>query len=245
MLFRSIALFFVSYSYSGWNAASYIAGEIDNPQKNLPKSLLYGTAIVTVLYVLLNYVFLYTSPIASLAGKSDVGYVSATFIFGDTGGKIISVIISILLVSSVSSMVMAGPRVSQAMGNDLKFLSFLSKTTKNNTPLNATIFQLVISLFFIFTATFSQVITYIGFTLLLFTFLTVFGLFIIRVKKMNTKDSFRTPFYPLTPILFLIFNTWLLYFGFTQKPLESMIGVATVLLGLVVYFVGRNKTTES
>ncbi len=62
---------------------------------------------------------------------------------------------------------------------------------------------------------------------------------------MNTKDSFRTPFYPLTPILFLIFNTWLLYFGFTQKPLESMIGVATVLLGLVVYFVGRNKTTES
>ena len=241
----AIALLFVSYSYSGWNAASYIAGEIDNPQKNLPKSLLYGTAIVTVLYVLLNYVFLYTSPIASLAGKSDVGYVSATFIFGDTGGKIISVIISILLVSSVSSMVMAGPRVSQAMGNDLKFLSFLSKTTKNNTPLNATIFQLVISLFFIFTATFSQVITYIGFTLLLFTFLTVFGLFIIRVKKMNTKDSFRTPFYPLTPILFLIFNTWLLYFGFTQKPLESMIGVATVLLGLVVYFVGRNKTTES
>ena len=240
----AIALFFVSYSYSGWNAASYIAGEIENPQKNLPKSLLYGTAIVTVLYVLLNYVFLYTAPIheyaeLALKGNSDIGFVSATHIFGATGGKIISIIISILLVSSVSSMVMAGPRVSQAMGTDLKFLSFLSKTTKNNTPLNATFFQLAISLFFIFTATFSQVITYIGFTLLLFTFLTVFGLFIIRIKKMNTLGTFRTPLYPLTPILFLIFNTWLLYFGFTQKPMESMVGIGTVLLGLVVYFIGK------
>ena len=241
----AIALFFVSYSYSGWNAASYIAGEIENPQKNLPKSLLYGTAIVTVLYVLLNYVFLYTAPIGALAGKSDVGYVSANYIFGDTGGKIISIIISILLVSSVSSMVMAGPRVSQTMGSDMKILSFLSKTTKNNTPLNATFFQMIISLFFIFTATFSQVITYIGFTLMLFTFLTVFGLFIIRIKKMNTKETFRTPLYPITPILFLLFNSWLLYFGFTQKPMESMIGVATVLLGLIVYFIGRNKTTEN
>lgn len=240
----AIALFFVSYSYSGWNAASYIAGEIENPQKNLPKSLLYGTAIVTVLYVLLNFVFLYTAPISALAGKSDVGFVSASYIFGVTGGKIISVIISLLLVSSVSSMVMAGPRVSQTMGSDMKTLAFLSKTTKNNTPLNATFFQCIISLFFIFTATFSQVITYIGFTLMLFTFLTVFGLFIIRIKKMNTKDTFRTPFYPITPLLFLIFNSWLLYFGFTQKPMESIIGVGTVLLGLVVYFVGRNKTSE-
>jgi len=237
----AIALFFVSYSYSGWNASSYIAGEIENPKKNLPKSLLYGTVIVTILYVLLNYVFLYSAPIAELAGKGDVGFVSANFIFGVTGGKIISIVISILLVSSVSSMVMAGPRVSQAMGTDMKSLSFLSKTTKNHTPLNATFFQCIISLFFIFTATFSQVITYIGFTLMLFTFLTVFGLFIIRIKKMNTVDSFRTPLYPITPILFLIFNSWLLYFGFTQKPVESLVGVGTVLLGLVVYFIGRKK----
>jgi basic amino acid/polyamine antiporter, APA family len=235
----AIALFYVSYSYSGWNAASYIAGEIENPQRNLPKSLLYGTAIVTVLYVLLNYVFLYTAPIGELAGKADVGAVSANFIFGVTGGKIISIVISILLVSSVSSMVMAGPRVSQTMGNDLKFLSFLGKTTKNNTPLNATFFQCIISLFFIFTATFSQVITYIGFTLLMFTFLTVFGLFVIRTRKMSVEGAFKTPLYPLTPILFLIFNTWLLYFGFTQKPVESLIGLGTVLLGLVVYFIGR------
>jgi len=240
----AIALFFVSYSYSGWNAASYIAGEIENPQKNLPKSLLYGTAIVTVLYVLLNYVFLYSAPIEELAGKADVGFVSANFIFGATGGKIISIIISILLVSSVSSMVLAGPRVSQTMGVDMKFLSFLGKTTSNNTPLNATFFQCIISLFFIFTATFSQVITYIGFTLMLFTFLTVFGLFVIRIKKMSIPGAFKTPFYPITPILFLVFNTWLLYFGFTQKPYESLIGVGTVLLGLVVYFIGRKKTDE-
>ena len=240
----AIALFWVSYSYSGWNAASYIAGEIENPQKNLPKSLLYGTAIVTVLYVLLNYVFLYSAPIDALTkealqGKGDVGYVSANFIFGAMGGKIISVVISILLVSSVSSMVMAGPRVSQAMGTDMKFLSFLGKTTKNNTPLIATFFQCAISLFFIFTATFEQVIIYIGFTLMLFTFLTVFGLFIIRAKKMTVAGAFKTPLYPITPILFLLFNIWLLSFGFYRHPFESLIGVGTVLLGLVVYFIGR------
>ena len=235
----AIALFFVSYSYSGWNAASYIAGEIENPQKNLPKSLLYGTVIVTVLYVLLNYVFLYTAPIGKLAGIYDVGFVSANYIFGITGAKIISMIISILLVSSVSSMVMAGPRVSQAMGTDMKFLSFLGKTTKNNTPLIATFFQCIISLFFIFTATFNQVIIYIGFTLMLFTFLTVFGLFVIRTKKMSIPGAFKTPLYPLTPILFLIFNCWLLCYGIIKQPFESLIGVGTVLLGLVVYFIGR------
>jgi APA family basic amino acid/polyamine antiporter len=235
----AIALFFVSYSYSGWNAASYIAGEIEEPQRNLPKSLLFGTAIVTVLYVLLNYIFLYTSPIAELAGKDDVGFVSATFIFGSIGGKIISITIAILLVSSVSSMIIAGPRVSQTMGSDTKLLSFLGKKSKNDTPFNATVVQCVISLFFIFTATFSQVITYIGFTLMLFTFLTVFGLFIIRIKKMNTSDSFKTPFYPITPFLFLLFNSWLLYYGLTNKPYESLIGIATVLFGLVFYYLNQ------
>lgn len=235
----AIALFFVSYSYSGWNAASYIAGEIDEPQRNLPKSLLFGTAIVTVLYVSLNYIFLYTAPIGELAGKDDVGFVSASFIFGSMGGKIISIVIAILLVSSVSSMVIAGPRVSQTMGSDTKLFAFLGKKSKNDTPFNATIVQCIISLFFIFTATFSQVITYIGFTLLLFTFLTVFGLFIIRIKKMNTSDSFKTPFYPVTPILFLAFNLWLLYYGLTNKPYESLIGIATVLFGLVFYFLNQ------
>ncbi len=235
----AIALFFVSYSYSGWNAASYIAGEIEEPQRNLPKSLLLGTAIVTVLYVLLNFVFLYTSPINDLAGKDDIGFVSANFIFGNTGGKIISIVIAILLVSSVSSMIIAGPRVSQVMGSDTKLLSFLGKKTKNNTPLNAIIFQCIISLFFIFTATFSQVITYIGFTLTVFTFLTVLGLFIIRIKKLNTLNSFKIPFYPITPILFLMFNCWLLYYGFTQKPMESQVGIATVFVGLIFYFINK------
>lgn len=235
----AIALFFVSYSYSGWNAASYIAGEIDEPQRNLPKSLLFGTAIVTVLYVLLNYIFLYTAPIAELAGKDDVGFVSANFIFGDIGGKIISITIAILLVSSVSSMIIAGPRVSQTMGSDTKLLAFLGKKSKNNAPFNATVFQCIISLFFIFTATFSQVITYIGFTLMLFTFLTVLGLFIIRIKKMNTSNSFKTPLYPITPILFLVFNSWLLYYGITNKPYESFIGIATVLFGLVFYYLNQ------
>jgi APA family basic amino acid/polyamine antiporter len=115
-----ISLFYVMYSYAGWNAATYIAGEIRDPRRDLPLSMLIAVATVTLLYVALNAVFLYTTPIAKLAGQVDVGLVAGKQIFGDAGGRMVGALICIGLVSAVSAMMWIGPRVTMAMGEDLR-----------------------------------------------------------------------------------------------------------------------------
>jgi APA family basic amino acid/polyamine antiporter len=236
-----ISLFWVSYSYSGWNASSYIAGDIESPKKNVPRSLLAGTAFVMLLYILLNFVFLYTTPIDAMAGQKEVGFVAAKFIFGETGGNIVSMIIALLLVSSVSSMIIAGPRVSQVMGEDNALLRFLSIKNKANIPYVAIIFQSAISIVLILTSTFEEVLIYVGFTLNIFTFLTVLGLIIYRIKKPNADRPYKTWGYPITPLLFLGVTLWILYYGLVNKPYESLIGIATVLCGLLFYYIGRKN----
>lgn len=241
----AISLYFVGYSYSGWNAAAYIAGEIENPQKNLPKALFLGTGIVALLYISLNYVFLKVTPIAELKGQLEVGAIAATHIFGKTNGNIMSIIIAILLVSSISAMIMVGPRVSEAMGKTYAIFSFLTKRY-NHTPRIAIFIQGIISLFFIFTATFDQVITYIGFTLNLFLFMTVLGVFIVRYKKNPPQYSgYKTFLYPITPILFLIIETWVLVYGLIYKPIESQLGLVTVLSGLIFYYINHKITKKT
>lgn len=243
----AISLFFVSYSYSGWNAAAYLAGEINEPQKNLPRSLLRGTLLVALLYIVLNAVFLYTTPIAELSGQVEVGAIVATKIFGTIGGKIMGMLISLLLISSVSSMIMAGPRVSQVMGEDLLLLKRFAQKNKKGIPFFAIIVQGCVALLLIFTSTFEQVITYIGFTLNLFTFMTVLGMVILRIKKPDLPRPYKTYGYPYTSIIFLLIGLWILVYGVIYKPYESLAGFLTVLSGLIVYFSGRKKelTTDS
>ena len=125
-----ISLFYVMYSYAGWNAATYIAGEIRDPRRDLPLSMLIAVATVTLLYVALNAVFLYTTPIAKLAGQIDVGLIAGKQIFGDAGGRIVGALICIGLVSAVSAMMWIGPRVTMAMGEDLPLLSAFARKTR-------------------------------------------------------------------------------------------------------------------
>lgn len=235
----AISLFFVSYSYSGWNAAAYMAGEIKNPQKNLPRALFAGTALVTCLYVLLNYVFLRVAPQQALSGQLDVGSVAASFIFGESGGKIMSMIIALLLVSSISSMIMVGPRVNEAMGKDYSVLSVFAQKSKLQIPVYAIAIQCFISLIFIFSSTFEQVITYLGFTLNLFLFLTVAGLFVVRLKKSNGTKHYKTWGYPVVPVVYLALGSWLLVYGLVYKPTESAMGFLTVFSGLLVYIINQ------
>ena len=234
----AISLFFVSYSYSGWNAAAYIAGEMKNAQKNLPKALFLGTLIVTILYVMLNYIFMISAPISEMIGQQEVAYFPAQHIFGNAGANIISMVISLLLVSSVSSMIMAGPRVTHAIGEDIKMLRFFGKLNTKHIPSIAIITQCVITLIFIITSTFEQVITYLGFTLNLFTFFTVLGVFILRKRNKLEKENnstYKAWGYPLTTILFLIFGLWLMIYGIIYKPFESLLGLATLIIGAIVY----------
>jgi len=237
----AVSLVFVSYAYSGWNASSYIAGELDNPQKNLPKSLLIGTGVVMLLYVLLNYIFLYTVPINELKGFAEVGYLSAEKIFGGAIGAFMGLAIAFLLVSTLSAMILTGPRVMQSMGRDMQLLKFLTLANKKGVPYAAVIFQSVIALVLVLTSSFASLITYVGFTLSLCTFITVAGVFVLRTKFRDIQVKYKTWGYPFTPIIFLASTGWVMYFIFENKPTESLYGLGTVLSGLVVYFLGRKK----
>lgn len=235
------SLIYVTYAYSGWNAAAYISGEMKNAKKNLPKALFLGTLLVMLIYTVLNYVFLYSVPIDELKGVLEVGYLSANKIFGAQVGQFMSLVIAILLVSTISAMILAGPRVMQSMGQNIKGLRFFATSNKNNVPYVAIIFQSLISLVLVVSSSFDALITYVSFTLNLFTFLTVFGIFILRYKKINS--SYKTPFYPFTPILFLSIIGWIIVNIVIERPLESALGLATVSLGLLVYYSTKEKTT--
>lgn len=236
-----VSLIYVSYAYSGWNASAYMAGEIDNPQRNLPRSLFRGTLVVMGLYVFLNFIFLYLVPVKELAGQVEVGYLAADKLFGETGGRIMGSVIAFLLISSVSSMILAGPRVAQAMGEDIPLLRTLAFKSKKGIPVYAILLQSVITVVLILSSSFEQVLAYVGFTLSLFTFLTVLGLFVLRITKPNMERPYRTWGYPVTPVIFLALTGWTMFFVLQEKPVESLFGVGTVVLGLVIYFIGRKK----
>ncbi|WP_400193404.1 APC family permease [Hymenobacter sp. B81] len=231
----AVSLIYVSYAYSGWNAAVYLAGEVEQPQRSLPRMLLVGTAVVVALYVLLNYVFLRTTPLGTLAGQLEVGYLSANQIFGVGIGQLMGAVIALLLVSTVSSMIFAGPRITQTMGEDLPALRWLGRRNRRGLPVRATLLQSGLTVLFIITATFEQVLVYAGFVLNLFTFLTVLGLFVLRWRQPELPRPYRTWGYPLTPLVFLALSGWTLLFLLRDKFLESVLGLATVLLGLLVY----------
>ncbi|MCU0517714.1 MAG: amino acid permease [Oscillatoria sp. Prado101] len=232
----AISLVYVMYAYSGWNASIYIASEVKEPEKNVPRSLLAGTLIVMALYLLINFIFLHTTPLDQLAGKVEVGAVAATQIFGELGGKVMSLLISLGLVSAISSMVWAGPRVTQTIGEDIPFFKLLATTNAKGIPYNAILAQLAIVLVLVITSTFESIITYLGFTLTLSSFLTVLGVFVHRFRYPDFPRPYKTWGYPVTPLIFLAISLWMLVFIFKDKPVESLAGLATILLGLPVYF---------
>ncbi|MES2680448.1 MAG: amino acid permease [Bacteroidota bacterium] len=235
------SLIYVTYAYSGWNAAAYISGEIKDAQKNLPRALFIGTFIVLIIYTLLNYVFLYTVPIAELKGVLEVGYLSAGKIFEPGAARFMSLVIAVLLISTISAMVLAGPRVMQRMGATIPGLSFFAISNKNKIPYVSIIFQSFIALILVATSSFESLITYVSFTLNIFIFLTVFGVFILRYKHKHVKTSYKTPLYPVTPILFLLITLWILYNIVLDKPVESLYGLLTVAAGLLIYFLTNKK----
>lgn len=229
------SLVYVFYAYSGWNASSYVAGEIARPEKNLPLSLFLGTAVVSLCYLLLNFVFLYTVPVSELSGKIDVGYLSARAIFGSGGGVIMTLLICLALVSSLSSLIMVGPRVAQTMSEDLGIFSLLAKRNSSGAPVYAIILQSAIALVLTLTSTFDWVLTYVGFTLALFASLSVLGVFVLRLRNPQAQRPFKTWGYPVTPAIFLLLYGWMICYLFIEKPWPSLFGLLTVAAGLLLY----------
>lgn len=244
----AVSLVWVSYTYSGWNASSYIAGEIKKPMRNLPRSLFIGTAIVTVLYIFINFLFLYVAPMSEMRGVLDVGFVASKHIFRSLdGAKLMAAFISLALVSSVSAMTMAGPRVTKTIGEDFPLFKKITTINAGGAPYVAIILQAAISLLLIFTGSFKSIITYIGFTLSLSTCLTVFGIFIVRKRKLNPEKEYHCWGYPITPILFLSFNLWMLVFLLrdANTRLQALYGLATLIVGIPFYFIGHKKQLKT
>lgn len=238
----AVNLVWVSYAYAGWNSSIYVVGEIIQPNKNIFRSILIGTLIVTALYVLLNYVFLLISPIDALMGKIEIGYISSINLFGLKTAKIVSFFIGLLLLSTVSSYVYIGPRIIQAIGKDYEKINFLSKVNKQGVPLNAFSLQLFISLIFIISSTFEEVMLYTGIILIITTSITVCSLIYLRIKEPNLKRVYKVWGYPFTPIIFIILNTWILYYTIRLQPFESLIGVCLIVISLGLYLLIKTET---
>ena len=235
----AISLVFVMYSYSGWNAATYIVGEVREPARNLPRALFAGTAIVVVLYVALNAVFLITTPMKELAGQIDVAIVAGKHVFGGLGGRVVGAVISLGLVSSISAMTWIGPRVTMTMGEDVPLLRLFSRKSKRDAPTIAIIFQLVISNLLLLTQSFEAVLDFIQFSLTFCSFFAVLGVIKMRITHPNLARPYRAWGYPVTPLIFLGVTFFIMYYLVVNRPLQSLAGFAMMSAGLVIYYASR------
>src|SRR5450756_745926 len=237
----AIGLVFVIYSFSGWNAATYIIGERHPPQQSLPRALLAGTLIVLVFYVALNAVFLYTTPIDQLAGQLDVARIAGSHIFGETGGRIVGAMICIGLVSSISAMMWIGPRVMMTMGEDIPALRVFSRRSTQGAPVYAILFQLAVASLMLFTRSFEKVLDFIQFALLFCSFFTVLGVVKLRIVRPDLPRPYRAWGYPITPVVFLLVTAFMMYYLLTERPLQSALGALIMISGLLIYAVFRGR----
>ena len=232
---------FTSLTPTPAGTARPIAGEIKNPTKSLPVALALGTGLVTLIYLGLNAVFLMSAPVDRLTGSIEIGAVAATSLFGDHIGRIFAAVIALLLVSSLSAMIMAGPRIYQSIGDDYPMFRILVRRKGESGPFMAIALQAVISIAMLLTARFDQLITYMGFTLSVSAALTVCGVFVMRRKSPDAPRPYRCWGYPVTPILFIALSLWMIVFTFVQTPIVALAGSATIIAGLSLYFVARPK----
>ena len=231
----AVSLIYVSYAYTGWNSATYLSSELADPQKTLPWILLVGTGVVTFLYVALNYVFLKVAPMDAMAGQVEVGVFAAQSAFGDDGARFTGLVLATLLVSTVSAMTVAGPRVLQVVGEDFDGLRFLAKTNEDGIPSRAIYLQSLLTILFVVSSTFESILVFAGFTLALNSFATVLGVFVLRVREPELPRPFRTFAFPVPPLIYLALTGWTLYFVLMNRPMEGLFGLGLIGSGLVLY----------
>ncbi|MFO0265965.1 MAG: APC family permease, partial [Cyclobacteriaceae bacterium] len=235
------SLVFVVYAYTGWNAASYIAGNLENPGRNLPRALLIGTLAVVVIYLALNAMFLSVGGFEELKGRNDIGNVVAFKLFGSTAGKVFAGLFSFALLSTLSAMTVAGPRVTEAMGNDYPALRTLSKRNTFDMPVVAIGVQSGWAIFLILVSSFTEIISYISVSLSMFSMFATWTAFRLRKKYEPVDRAFSMPWFPLPIVVFTIATGWMMYFVFTNQSFILWYVVGSLLPGLFIYWVVARK----
>lgn len=230
----AMSLVWISFSYAGWNAVIYLGGEVTHPERNIPRSLLTGTLLVTVLYVAINAVFLLAVPGDVISGHLEVGRLVAEHLGGRSWAEGATFLIALALVTSVSSLVMTGPRVYARIATDGYLPSWMEQ--RSGPPRSAIVFQLVIALAMLWTATYQSLLSFIGFTLSLSTAATVCGLMVERVRR---GPALEIPGWPWVPLVFVAAVLGMTTLSVARAPLPSLAGVAVLGLGWILWRLGK------
>ncbi len=233
----AVSLVWISFAYSGWNAAGYVAGEVRDPERTLPRALLLGTGLVTAAYLALNAVFVLAAPLSDLAGRPEVGALAAEALGGPGLRRFLTGIVALALFTSVSSMVMSGPRVYARMAADGLFPRAFAFT--GDVPARAVALQVALSIAVVWLADLRELIGYCGFTLGLCAAAAVLGL--LRLRARLGAERVPIPGFPLVPAVYLAMTLFGSGYMALREPLNAAFGAGTVALGLVPYALWRRR----
>lgn len=238
----AISLVFITFAYSGWNAATYVGDELKAPQRTLPRSLIFGTLFVAAIYLALNVLFLYALPLAEMKGVISIGAKAAHGLFGANIADTFSILMALSLLATVNAMVMIGPRVYYAMAKDGAFLRAAARVHPRwQTPWIAIVLQGVCCCALIITGTFESLIYYIGFTLILFSALAVTSLLLFRRRAGWIKLRAVSFAYPLLPLAYLAISIWILSYTLLSRGWEALFSLLTLLVGGLIYHWHRQR----
>ncbi len=237
----AVSLVYVMYAYAGWNGAVYMAGDLKDPQRNLPRALLFGTLIVMMLYLALNAVFLISAPWAAMQDKPQVAFIAAQAIFGDRGGEAMGLLIALGLIAHLSVLIYAGTSVLRIMGQDVKSLHWLDKPNAKGAPWMSVVLLMTLVLILMLSGTFNQLLLYIQGLLLVSSLLCIAAVPLLRWRKPDAPRPFKVPFYPLPPLVFMGVALWMLVALVRERPVESAWGAVTLLVGAGVYKMSGKK----
>lgn len=236
----AVSLVIVMYAYMGFNAAAYVAGEIRDPGRNLPRALIAGTAIVVVLYLALNLVFIFGLDVDSMSGRIDVAGIAAAKLFGERSGRVISILIGMCVLASCSSMICIAPRIYYTMARDRALPGYLATVSSRfGTPGRAFLLQGAWVSLLVLAGSFEQLLTYCGFMLSLFSALSISAVFVLRRKRPDLPRPYRARGYPFTPVFFIALALWMMLYVVFTKPFESLVGLIIVGLGAPVFLLHR------
>ncbi len=230
----AVSLIYVNYAYAGWNATTYVTEEFNQPTRSINRALMAGTGTVLTLYVFLNGTFLSVAPADAMKGQIEVGFVAAAFAFGDIGAQLMALMIAIILISTLSAIILAGPRVLSRIGNDYPVLGWLARTNRDEVPAVAIFTQSALAIILILTGTFESVLLFAGLLLGVSAFSTVCASIWMRIKH-GKPVHYRMPFYPLPPIVFLLVTGWAIGYTFFERAVEAVFAAAMILVGLSLY----------
>ncbi|MEN8154547.1 MAG: amino acid permease [Acidobacteriota bacterium] len=242
----SLALIAVFWAFDGWNNINFVGGEIKNPTRNLPLTLIWGTVFITVVYVLINYLYLYALPLNEISGVVRIAEKAAASLFGGTTSAIITAAILISIFGSLNGSILTGPRVYFAMANDGLFFKRVARIhPKYKTPTFSIFIQALLACLLTLTGTFEQLLTFVMFIAIVFWIAAAFAVFTLRKKFPDISRPYKVWGYPYVPVFFILALLVVLGNTIIEKPVESLAGLAITISGLPVYFLWKKRPSSN